>query len=208
MKARAAAAVLCALVLALLAGCTDTVAIKVQSQVPQALVDRLPVTIGVWYDPAFRGYVYREDSEERKDWSIDTGESQVATFEKVLGSMFERVVPVAGPPPAAGVDAVLVPSIEEAQFSTPQETRLGFYEAWFKYRLKLYQPDGALIGEWFLTAYGKSEPEFMRSADDAFTAAVQMALRDVGAKLTTGFASLPEVKAWLDGHAQPAGTSS
>jgi hypothetical protein len=187
----------------------NSVAVKIESDVSQALVSKLPVNIGVYYDPAFSQHVYREASEDRENWSIDTGSSQVSTFTKVLDSMFARVVPVsqAPPAPAAGVDAVLVPAIEDIQFATPTETRLEFYEAWIKYRVKLIDTDGGIVADWEFTAYGKSPKVFFTRAGEGLQNAMGVALRDAGAKLATGLPEVPEVKAWLQtrGAAAPAG---
>ena len=109
-----------------------------------------------------------------------------------------NVVPATAPDSAPpGADAVLHASIEEAQFATPDETRLEFYEAWFKYKLSLYQPDGQLISDWRFSAYGKSGKEFMSSRGQGMNDAVAVALRDAGAKLTVGFPEVPEVKSWI-----------
>jgi hypothetical protein len=190
----------------LLTGCVgSTVAVKIDSAVPQALVSRLPVAIGVYYDNAFSQHVYREASEDRENWTIDTGASQVKTFNTVLESMFTRVQPV-GQAPAAGVDAVLVPAIEDIQFATPGETRLEFFEAWIKYRVKLIGSDGGVIADWVFSAYGKSPKELFTRAGEGLQNAMGVALRDAGAKLATGLPEVPEVKAWLQAHGAPAPT--
>lgn len=202
-RAAATAAVLAAA----LAGCTQSVALRVASEVPAALVMKLPVAVGVHYPPQLAGHVYREESEDRPGWTIETGPSQVALFDRVLGSMFERVVPLAQRPvpgaPASGVDGVLVPRIEEVQFATPQETRLEFYEAWIRYGMELLAPDGTTLADWTFAAYGKAPPSsFMSGAEQGLNQAIEAALRDAGAKLATGFGEVPEVKAWLEGLAE------
>lgn len=204
---RRAAAAMAAVLAAVLTGCTQSVALRVESEVPEALVTKLPVTVGVYYSPQLSGHVYREDSEDRPSWTIETGPSQVALFERVLGSMFEHVVPLAQRPapgvPASGVDGVLVPRIEEVQFATPQETRLEFYEAWIRYGMELLAPDGTTLADWTFAAYGKAPPSsFMSGAEEGLNEAIAVALRDAGAKLTTGFGEVPEVKAWLEGLAE------
>ncbi len=206
MLRRSALSVLTGAALVVLGGCTQTVAVRVDSAVPEALVARLPVTVGVYYDPAFSGHVYRESSEDRPDWTIETGPSQQALFDRVLGAMFEQVVPIERRPgpqaPARGVAAVIVPAIEEVQFATPAETRLDFYEAWIKYRVELVAPDGTPLGDWEFASYGKTEKAFMTGMDQGLNDAVANALRDAGAKLTVGFGQVPQIKAWLDGIAR------
>ena len=107
-------------------------------------------------------------------------------------------MPAAGT--VAGVKAVMVPTIEEMQFSLPQETRLDMYEAWIKYKIRLLDTDGNLISEWPLTAYGKTETEFMKNREQGLNGAMELALRDAGAKLALGFPEIVEVKDWLATH--------
>jgi len=104
-------------------------------------------------------------------------------------------MPGAGTVP--GVKAVLVPTIEEMQFSLPQETRLDMYEVWIKYKIRLLDNRGNLITEWPLTAYGKTETQFMKNREQGLNGAMELALRDAGAKLAIGFPEIVEVKDWL-----------
>jgi hypothetical protein len=187
------------LVFAVLIGCTQTVAVKVESEVPEALVSKYPVALGVVYDDAFRNHVFREASEERANWTVESGSSQVEMFQTVAESMFSSVREVGGPPgKGRGIDAVLSPKIEEMQFATPRETGFESYEAWIKYRLKFYEADGQPIADWVVTAYGKASPRFMKSDDEAINEAMIVALRDAGAKISLGFPQVPEVRAWLE----------
>ncbi len=181
----------------LLGGCEQSLAVKVESDVPDALVERLPVTVAVVYPPDFRNHIYAENSEDRPNWQVDTGSSQVAVFDRVLSSMFNTVPPAAGDTAPPGADGLITASLEEAQFATPEETKLDFYEAWFRYKVSIYQPDGQLVTDWFFSAYGKSAKAFMGSRGQGLNDAIGVALRDAGAKLTVGLPEVPEVKAWL-----------
>jgi len=184
----------------LASACTQSVSLKVDTEVPTPVVARIPVSMGVYYEDALRNYVYEEDSEDRPDWRIESGKSQVDLFEQVLPSMFQNVSHVNGIP-VTGVeghmDGVLVPKVDEMQFALPTETKSELYEAWVKYTMRLYQPDGKLIAEWPVTGYGKSSEEFLKSKDDGLQAAIALALRDAGAKLAIGFDQVADVRAWL-----------
>lgn len=188
------------LLLSLSSGCNQSLAIKVTSEVPTPLVNQIPLVMGVYYDEQFSNHVYRENSEDRPNWTIESGSSQVALFDKVLPSMFKEVQHVTAIDSSANiskVDAVLAPHIEEMQFALPRETKSGLYEVWIKYNIQLYNPDGSLIADWPLTAYGKSSVEFLKNRNAGLQAAIEVALRDVGAKLSLGFADVIEVKQWL-----------
>ena len=189
--------------LVITAGCNQSLDLKVESEVPIPLVSKLPVNMGVYYEDTFRNHVYTENSETRPNWSIESGPSQVALFDQVLPSMFRSVkhlesLPAASPDPE--VNAILVPEIEEMQFSLPRETRLDMYEVWIKYKLKLLENDGELIAELPLTAYGKTTTEFLKNREEGLNGAMEIALRDAGAKMAIGFPQSEPVRQWLTSH--------
>lgn len=192
--------IICSLLLLLTGACTSSLNLKVESEVPTPVVTRLPLNMGVYYDQQFRNYTYTEDSAERHNWSIESGASQVAMFERILPSMF-RTVKQIKTPPAPGtnynVDAVMVPGIEEMQFSLPSETKLSLYEVWIKYKIGLYDNSGGHITDIPLTAYGKTSTEFMLTRDKAMQAAMDQALRDAGARMALGFTQDKGVQEWL-----------
>lgn len=195
---------LCILLLSLQGGCNRSLELKVDSEVPTPVVDKIPIEMGVYYDDSFRNYTYHENSAERKNWDIESGPSQVALFDQVLPSMFKEVKQITSLPAAAvdtsGVQAILVPSIEEMQFSLPKETRLDMYEVWIKYKIRLQDVNGNVIAEWPLTAYGKSTTEFMKNREQGLNGAMELALRDAGAKMAIGFPKVAGVKQWLAAH--------
>ena len=191
------------LLLTFICGCSQSLALKVESEVPMPLISKIPINMGVYYDENFRNYTYRENTPDRENWSIESGSSQIALFNQILPSMFREVIEIDSMPAAGtvtGVKAVLVPSIEEMQFSLPQETRLDMYEAWIKYKIRLLDTNGNLISEWPLTAYGKTETAFMKNREQGLNGAMELALRDAGAKLALGFPEIVEVKDWLATH--------
>ena len=61
--------------------------------------------------------------------------------------------------------------------------------------------NGNVIAEWPLTAYGKSTTEFMKNREQGLNGAMQLALRDAGAKMAIDFPKVTEVKQWLAAHA-------
>lgn len=183
-----------------LAGCTNT--LIVQGEFPQPLVAEMPLTAGVYYPDEFRQYRYEEDSKDRSRWIIDTGNAQTSLFSTVLPGMFENVVEVDSLPPwdqlPANVDLVVAPRVEEFQYTLPRETNVKVFEIWIKYDVQVFNPQGDLIADWIVTAYGKTPTGFMRSNTAALNEAVLVALRDAGANLALNFARVPEVRAWLE----------
>jgi hypothetical protein len=186
----------------LLAGCTSSFNLQTKAQVPTPVMSQMPLTMGVYYDDKFRHYVYEENTDDRKNWHIDNSKSRIALFQQILPSMFLKVQEVSGTSAAAGdrVDAILSPQVEEMQLSLPKETFSDLYEAWIKYKIQLYQPDGELIAEWPLTGYGKAEEGFFNSRSKGLNSAIDEAMRDIGAKLAIGFSKQEAVRRWLDGR--------
>lgn len=183
--------------LALAAACTQSVKIKVDSEVPIPTVARIPLAMGVHYDAALRAYTYTEDTEDRPDWNIESGESQVQLFERILPSMFQSVTEAPATTGVPGVAGVIAPHVAEMQFALPTETKTDFYEAWIKYQLQLFDADGQLVAEWPVTGYGKAETAMLKSKDDGLSTAINLAMRDAGAKVALGFEHVPDVRRWL-----------
>lgn len=190
------------LAFAVMAGCGGA-SVSVPPELPVPLVERLPLVMGVHLDEPLLNYVHEEELESGGKWTIELGSAQTTMFDHLLSGMFDAVRPVAEPEaPGGEVDAVLVPSIEEVQFSTPDQTRTEYFEVWVRYRFALHDRDGSLIGEWPLTAYGKANAGHygMNSREPALQAAGLAALRDAMAFFTVQFRSVPPVQSWLAGE--------
>jgi hypothetical protein len=189
----------------LLAGCTTT-AVEVQGEFPTgAVVEKLPLSMGVLFTEEFRAYTLAEPIPTRGDWTIDIGSAQVAMFQSVLPAMFERVEEVDSVEAAEGLDAVLVPRVEEMQFAIPFQTKSNFFEVWIRYQLTLHDPaTDTVIAAWPLTAYGRTRDAMLEGAEPAIRQAAIMALRDAGAFLAIDFRKTRELEPWLR-QALPAG---
>jgi hypothetical protein len=189
--------------LAMLTGCGGA-RIDMKGEFPAPLVEPIPLHMGLYLDPALTSYKHIEKIDQQGTWEVEVGSIQPNLFRTVAHAMFTNVSELNGPPPAANVDAVLAPSIEDFQMTIPAQTRSNFYEVWIKYQMALYRPDGTVIAKWPLTAYGKSNREdfgvFEKKDDHAVREATVNALRDAGAFLSLRFKRVPEVKAWLDGR--------
>ncbi len=194
----------------LLVGCTNQVEVK--GQFPTPVLDKLPLKIGVYYDPEFRSHEFYDeaDSREETDWIVRTGEAQVEMYNTLLPGMFEQVVMLNELPRRDRVDtvleqdldAVLVPHVQELQYSIPNHTKINVFEIWMRYRYELYAPDGELLAEWSMTSYGKTPTAFLRTAEAAVNLAAVVALRDAGANFAMNFTRVPEIRTWMDAREQ------
>lgn len=174
--------------------------VSVPPELPTPLVQRVPLIMGIHLPEALLNFTHEEEIESAGDWTIELGSAQTVMFDNLLTGMFDGVRPVADPEaPGGEVDGVLTPSIEEVQFSTPDQTRSDYFEVWVRYRFQLHDRDGTLVGEWPLTAYGKANSRNygMNSREPALQAAAISALRDAMAFFTVQFRSIPAVQSWL-----------
>lgn len=179
-----------------LVGCSDSMNVQVQSAVPSALVQTLPLKVGVFYDDALKNHRYTENTNERRNWEVASGASQVAMFDQVLGATFSEVTHLnALPSPGATTshDIVIAPAIQEIQLATPQETYFEFFEAWIRYDIDLLDNRGVALGTWQITAYGKAPKKRFARRTDGVNDAFSLALRDAGAKLVTSVLQQPAV---------------
>ncbi len=196
-------AIKCSLIamILLLTACSAAT-INIEGTFPAPLVQKLPLTVGVYYDEDFINHSFIEINDNTGDdqYIINSGASQIELFNTMLPAVFEQVVQLDSLESATGmseIDAVFVPAIEEFQVGLPQKTRLNVYEIWVKYNMRLAQSNGDYIADWVMTAYGKSPEETFQSVDAGVNDAANVALRDLAASFTLGFSSIPEINEWL-----------
>ncbi len=194
--ARAAAWLACAM----LAGCMAT-EFEAQPNIPTPLVTKIPLVVGLYIPPEFRDKVY-EEKRDGGDYSIAIGKAQAEGFERLMGAMFDRVVPVTGADTGARTDpqirAVLEPVLEDFAFVTPVDSGTDVYAVSLKYRVNGYRPDGQPIDSWIFTGYGAAKRDNMLSGgSDALKTAVQLAMRDAAARLATEFREQAVVRGLL-----------
>jgi hypothetical protein len=191
--------------LALLGGCGPR-QFEAQAVIPQPLVTRIPVVVGVYMPAEFREAVHREE-HDGVDYEITIGKSQSAGFERLLGAMFERVVPVTAPHAGAATDpairGVLEPVLEDFSFSTPQDTGVGEYAVSLVYRINAYTPTGQPVDSWTFTGYGaQPEGSLPGTGSGPLQKAAAIAMRDAGAKLAVEFRDQAIARGLIE--AQPA----
>jgi len=192
-----------------LGGCMTT-AVEVTGEFPTPLVEPMPVAIGLYLPESFRAYTAEEQISDRGTYRVEIGEAQSALMQRLLPSMFERVVELDSPEAAAkdpSLDAVLVPEVADLQFAIPFQTKSKFYEVWVKYRFSLLTPDGSTITQWEMTGYGKTRGGGLAGEGASLQEAAIEALRDAGAFLAIDFRNQPGVRAWLGGVRATASSS-
>ena len=175
--------------------------VVIKGSFPTPNINKLPLSIAVYYDAALTEFAYIEYSETgSEEYNIASGQSHIELFSTVLPAMFDEIIVVDSieEAEALGVDAIFAPIIEEFQLALPSKTKLDVFEVWIKYNMRLMTADGDYIADWVLTSYGKTPTESLRSVEAAINAAAIVALRDLASSFSLGFTQVPEVKDWLN----------
>ena len=179
-------------------GCAGAKVAVPTTQFPTPLVAKVPLPVGLYLDEALLSYIHQESREQQGDWEIELGSAQPAMFTSLLNGMFighRRLERLGGS--HGDIAGVLAPTIEEIQFTTPEQTRTDYYEVWMRYRFDLHSNQGAKLGDWKLSAYGKSHKQNHSGASSALQEAALSACRDAMAFFTQQFSTVPAVQAWL-----------
>jgi hypothetical protein len=201
--ARRAGALLLA---ALLAGC-GTTQFEAAPVIPQPLVTRIPVVVGLHVPAAFGAAEHRE-KRDGVDYVISLGRAQAAGFDRLLTAMFERVVPLASVEAGATTDpqvrGVFEPVLEDFSFVTPRDTGTPLYAVSLRYRINAYTPSGKAVDSWTFTGYGAQPGGSMPGQGKvALQRAASLAMRDAGTKIAVEFREQAIVRGLVDEAAPP-----
>lgn len=192
---------------ATVSACSTSLVVNADFPVP--LVDPLPVRVGFLFDETFSTYAHEEKIPQQASYSIQIGEANVSLLSQLFTSMFVAAEPVVALPLESAeqgrLDAVIKPELERFEFDVPIQRTDQFVEVWMQYQLRLYETDGQLIAEWPVTGYGKAE-HGNRGA--ALNRAAVVAMREVGAEISTEFSVQPAVEYWLEEKQNESALSS
>lgn len=178
----------------LLASCSSSVI--VESTFPSPLVEALPVRMGVIFDQELYNYIYTEEIPDQSVWTIALGDANIAMLQPLFSKMFAETRKIDAVPIAdSGLDGVVHPTLSKFEFDVPAGERDKFVEVWMQYQISLYEPNGEKVVDWPVSGYGKSE--LTHSREDAVQRAAIVAMREVGATISTKFAQQPQVSYWL-----------
>jgi len=190
-------ALLFVLVISLVGACAGG-SVAVPTSFPVPLMDKVPLPVGIHLDDALRAYTHVETVESHGEWKIELGSAQRSMFDNLLAGMFIGHRFVDRPDgDNSDVAGVLVPSIEEIQFTLPSQTRTEYHEVWIRYRIQMLDNRGNPLGDWPLMAYGKSHQQNHAGASASLQAAALDACRDAMAYFAIRFRSFPGVEDWL-----------
>ena len=180
-----------------LAGCAGA-SIWVEADWPQPLIEPIPVRMGLLLDDEFLDYVHYEEIPRQATYTIQIGEANELMMDVLFRSMFTALEPVYVLPLSQGdsdrIDGVLRPELDRYEFDVPLGERDEFVEVWIQYLVRLYDTDGQLVTEWPVSGYGKAE---LNNRDASLNRATVVAMREVGAVISTRFSEQPDIQYWL-----------
>ena len=189
-----------AIMLSLISSCGVS-NLVIEGSFPTPNINKLPLSMAVYYDEALKEFSYMEYSETgREEINVESGESHINLFNAVLPAMFEEVIEIEGfdDPKVLEADAIFAPVIEEFQLALPGKTKLEVYEVWIKYNMRIVDSSGDSLADWVVTSYGKTPTETFRSVEDGINEAAVVALRDLASSFSLNFTRIPEVQDWLN----------
>jgi hypothetical protein len=162
-------------------GCSSHVTVN-NPTIPDPLVEKIPLSVAVRYPPEFEHFVHQEQVIGKEKWTIDLGRSNKFLFTNLFRSMFTDLTVVEGSeePGDLGVDALIEPSIDAFEFSTPSQSQTQAFAVWIRYRIKVFDREGEQFANWPISAYGKSQTTMM-GGDEALERAAVLAMRDAAA---------------------------
>ncbi len=181
MNSNTLKAITTAVFLTAIGGCSSRVTVN-NPTIPEPLVIKIPLSVAVRYPDAFERYVHEEQVMGREKWTIDLGRSNKLLFTKVFGAMFNELTVVDGSvdPSDMQFDALIEPSIDAFEFSTPSQSQTQAFAVWIRYRIKIFDREGKQFANWPISAYGKSQSTTM-GKDNALRRAAVLAMRDAAA---------------------------
>jgi hypothetical protein len=198
---------LCATVIAvlLLAGCAKSV--QVESSFPKPLVQPYPLVVGIRYPASLTGFSHTEESANEPEIVISLGTANVDMFRALFNGMFAETVELGSDPNApvpASIDLIIEPTLADLEIASPGKSGTDQYTVWLNYNLRLSRPDGTLLGDWKVTAYGQRDQGSMgMGGEDAVNGATVIALRDAAASIVSEFSTAPGIASILPAATAP-----
>ncbi len=171
-------------------GCTSKSLTLSEPTLPVPLLDPIPLRVGIKYSPEMHDFTHHEELLANQKWTISLGEANKLLYDQIFKAMFDETV-ILGPddsPQLAGVDLMIVPSVEAFEFALPQQSRTETYTVWIRYRLVVYDKAGEEIANWPVSAYGKSGAGKF-DGNKAIQRATALAMRDAAALVSMRFIS-------------------
>jgi hypothetical protein len=185
--------VLLALAAVLLASCGG-VKVAPTASLPRALIQKLPVKVGVVVAQDMLDYKHQE-TRGGVTWEVSLGPGHQKFAMDTLGAAFagaQQFRTLDEAKAAKDLAVIFEPRIELFSFATARDTGSNYYAATIQYRIHVYNPAGERVDSFSLTGYGNSMVgRAMSGSEQPMIAATGNAMRDAAAKFMVQF---PEQK--------------
>jgi hypothetical protein len=176
-----------------LTGC-GAVQIAPEPALPRALVQPVPVEVGLLLTPEQRSFRHTE-TRAGVEWAVELGAGHQSLAREVFRSLFAGLrefssleeVRAAEP---ERVPVIMEPLIEQYSFATARETGGEYVAVTIRYRINVFNSAGQVHDVLSLTGYGTSFAAGL-SSGPPIEQATQAAMRDAAARFLTQFSELP-----------------
>lgn len=179
----------------LVVGCTHYAVVDAKLESPP-LVERLPLTVGVFFSPEFESYVHTAQIGEGPSVAIiPVGQPSIALFDQIFDSMFERSARVdsRGPLPhtAQNLDGVIEIALDSFVAGYGAGGRVTI-----KLQVTVYDSSGQTIVSW--PVIGTGEEKYFHELFQTFGLETERAIRNAAGNFIIDFYDKPEITRWLE----------
>jgi hypothetical protein len=170
---------------------------------PASLVAPMPMSVGIFYDEAFRNHKIQNDTPKYSnlvsDTDILTGRASVEFFDRIFSDMFETTVSIKEKSEAfegrEHLDAIVQPALLHMGTYWNEDGMTMIESVSVRYSVAIHDTGGAQIRSWTVQGDGRtSQMTGLSSLEDA----AALAMRDAGARLMVAIYSDPNIKKCLD----------
>lgn len=175
------------LILVLISSCTSQ-SITISSSIPSPLVQKNQnISIITVYEDEIKNYLFESTPIETTDytWDIDFQDAQKKIFNTIFDSFFSNTMERESFDSVNKneADILITVDLDKFEYLTPQLASNDKFSIWFKYKIRLYDSELALVQNWDITGYGEQATGAFDN-NESMASAINIALRDVGANLT------------------------
>ena len=142
------------------------------------------ISASLIFDETLQNFTFTPEELQKKEApvQISFGDTQVKLFENIFSSFFVLDNSNNNDTPRTNNLNINV-KLDKFEYLTPQMAANQKYSVWFKYNIQILNVNDQPIDNWMITGYGEQEAGAFQD-DEAFSRAIQIALRDTGANLS------------------------
>ena len=157
----------------------------IDTSIPTPLVAKNEnISASLIFDEKLQNFTFTPEELQKKEASVQIsfGDTQVKLFENIFSSFFVLDNSNKNDTPTTNNLNINV-KLDKFEYLTPQMAANQKYSVWFKYNIQILNVNDQPIDNWMITGYGEQEAGAFQD-DEAFSRAIQIALRDTGANLS------------------------